>query len=140
LIVVVFDGDRVVGASTAIPMEHETDEIKATFLAHGYDPTRLFYFGESVLLKPYRGRGIGMRFFEEREGRARELGRFDYTCFCAVERPADHPPHYVPLDAFWKRRGYAKHPELCTTLSWRDLDEATESPKPMVFWMKELRA
>lgn len=141
LVVVVFDGDQVVGASTGIPLEHETEEFKRPFLEQGYDPARIFYFGESVLLREYRGRGIGVRFFEEREAYARLLGRFDYTAFCAVERSPDHPRRpadYVPLDAFWMRRGYTKRPEMVTTYSWRDLDEAEESPKPMVFWIKPL--
>jgi GNAT superfamily N-acetyltransferase len=143
VIVLAFDGERVVGASTGLPMESETDEVKGPFVAHGYDPARVFYFGESVLEGSYRGKGLGVRFFEEREAHARGLGLFDWTCFCAVQRPADHPrrpPGYVPLDAFWKKRGYAKHPELATTFSWQELDEETESEKPMVFWLKRIGA
>ncbi|HZP92595.1 MAG TPA: GNAT family acetyltransferase, partial [Burkholderiales bacterium] len=126
---------------TGLPMEAETEEVKRPFVERGYDPNRIFYFGESVLGKGYRGLGIGVRFFAEREAHARALGRFGWTCFCAVRRPADHPRRpkdYVPLDAFWNRRGYAKHPELSTTFQWREIDEAAESPKPMVFWLKRL--
>ena len=103
---------------------------------------RLFYSGESVLLPEYRGRGLGRRFFQEREAHVRALGRFETVCFCAVQRPAHHPRRpvdYQPLDALWTRQGFVKHPELCATFSWRDLDEAAESPKPMVFWLKSLR-
>jgi hypothetical protein len=59
----------------------------------------------------------------------------------AVERPDDHPrrpPDHVPLDAFWQRRGYTKHPELLATYRWKDLDEPRETPKPMTFWLKRL--
>jgi hypothetical protein len=59
-----------------------------------------------------------------------------------VERPADHPLRpvdYVPLDAFWNRRGYVHQPQLRTEFSWRDIGEDKESAKPMSFWMKELR-
>jgi GNAT superfamily N-acetyltransferase len=141
VIVLAFDGERVVGASTGLPMEAETDEVKKPFLEHGYDPARIFYFGESVLEKSYRGKGLGVRFFEEREAHARGLGRFEWTCFCAVQRPADHPrrpPGYVPLDDFWKKLGYAKHHELATVFSWQELDEEAESEKPMVFWLKRI--
>jgi len=58
-----------------------------------------------------------------------------------VERPTDHPrrpPDYVPLDAFWQKRGYRKHPDFTTTFSWKDLDETTETAKPMTFWIKPL--
>lgn len=143
VIVLALDGGKVVGASTGLPMAAETDAVKAPFLRHGYDPARVFYFGESVLMKGYRGQGIGVRFFLEREAHARWLGRFDWTCFCAVERAADHPRRpadYEPLDAFWRRRGYDRHPELRTTFSWKELDEERESEKPMVFWLKRCTA
>lgn len=141
LIVVVFDGETIVGASTALPMRYETDEFKQPFLAKGYAIDRIFYCGESVLQKPYRGKGLGVRFFAEREAHAHRLGGFDWCCFCAVERAPDHPrrPHdYTPLDAFWKNRGYSKHTGLQTQYSWRDLDELQESAKTMTFWMKRL--
>ena len=138
--VLVFDGNTIVGASTGTPMSVETDEVKGPFLAAGYDPARFFYFGESVLLPAYRGHGVGLRFFEEREAQARRLG-LAYCAFCAVERPLDHPrrpPDYQPLDAFWHKRGYTHHPELRTTFNWRDLDEPKESPKPLSFWIRKI--
>ncbi len=141
VIVTVEDAGRVVGASSGLPLEDETEEFRRPFEARGFDPRKIFYCGESVLLPEYRGRGLGVRFFDEREGHARNLGRFDTVCFCAVRRPADHPrrpPAYVPLDRFWERRGYRKYPELHTTYTWRDLDETAPSPKPMVFWLKSL--
>lgn len=141
VMVLVWNGDRVVGASSGLPLEIETPAVIEPFVAHGYDPRRILYYGESVLLPEYRGRGLGKRFFEEREAHARGLARFDIACFCAVERPADHPRRpagYLPLDAFWNRRGFVKHPELRTFFSWRESDEAAESPKPMVFWLKRL--
>ena len=143
LFVLVMDDDQVVGASTGVPLADETEDSKRPFLSAGQDPERIFYFGESVLLPAYRGRGLGVRFFVEREGYARALGRFTHTAFCAVERPLDHPRRpadHVPLDAFWGRRGYVKQPELRTTYHWKDLDETEQSPKPMVYWLKRLEA
>jgi GNAT superfamily N-acetyltransferase len=141
VMVLVRDGERVVGASSGLPLEAEPPNVIEPFLAHGYDPRRIFYYGESVLLPEYRGRGLGKRFFEEREAHARGLGRFEIACFCAVQRPVDHPRRpagYAPLDALWNRQGFVRHPELHTTFSWRDLDEDQASPKPMVFWLKSL--
>ena len=135
------DGEKIVGASTGVPMTDASDAFKAPFATAGIDPAEVFYFGESVLLPEYRGHGIGVRFFDEREAYARRLGRFRWTAFCAVERSIDHPRRprdYVPLNDFWTRRGYRHHPELNTTFSWRDLDEENDSAKPMSFWIKEL--
>ncbi|SOC41279.1 hypothetical protein SAMN05892877_108173 [Rhizobium subbaraonis] len=139
--VLAFDGDSVVGAATGTPMAAETGEVQAPFVASGRDPGNYFYFGESVLLSGYRGRGVGVKFFEGREAQAKRLGLMLCT-FCAVERPADHPRRpadYVPLNGFWQKRGYRHHPELRTTFTWRDLDEAQESPKPLSFWIRDLR-
>jgi len=141
VIVLAFDGDKVVGASTGIPLKYETDEVKAPFINAGIDVDSVFYCGESVLLSQYRGKGAGVAFFEHREQHARELGGYEFSCFCGVQRPEDHPRRpagYKPLDNFWRKRGYEKHPELNTTFSWKELDEDHESPKPMTFWMKRL--
>lgn len=141
VIVLAFDGDKVVGASTGIPLKYETDEVKAPFINAGIDVDSVFYCGESVLLSQYRGQGAGVAFFDHREEHARELGGYKYSCFCGVQRPEDHPRRpagFRPLDNFWRKRGYEKHPELQTTFSWKELDEDEESPKPMTFWMKKL--
>lgn len=141
VVVGAFDGERLVGASTGLPLAHEPDGVKDPFTRHGYDVQRVFYFGESVLLPEYRGQGVGVRFFAEREAHARALGRFDDAAFCSVVRPADHPRRpegYVPLDAFWRRRGYAPAQGLIGRIAWRDLDEEGESLKPMQFWTKRL--
>lgn len=141
VIVLALEGDNVVGAASGIPLKSETDVVKKPFLDAGYDIDRLFYCGESVLLDHYRGQGIGVEFFRHREAHAKSLGGFSQSCFCAVQRPADHPlrpTDYVPLDRFWEKRGYSKQPELTTQFSWRELGEASESPKPMTFWLKTL--
>jgi GNAT superfamily N-acetyltransferase len=142
VIVLALDGDSVVGASTAIPMQFETEEMQKPFLDHGYALEEVFYCSESVLNKNYRGLGIGVRFFEEREAHAAELGGFRHITFCCVERPVDHPRRpadYVPLDKFWNKRGYFKHPELHTSYLWKDLDDDAETAKPMTFWLKDER-
>ncbi|MDR0253256.1 MAG: GNAT family N-acetyltransferase [Brucellaceae bacterium] len=142
LFVLAVDGGRVVGASTGIPMRDETAEFKTPFIEQDYDPEVIFYFGESVLLPAYRGTGLGVRFFEEREAYARQSGEFTTCCFCAVERPKDHPlrpADYQPLDAFWNKRGFFHKPELRTFYSWRDVGAAEETNKPMSFWVKDLR-
>ncbi len=142
VIVLALDGDKVVGASTALPMKYETAELKKPFVEQGYNLDEVFYCSESVLNKNYRGLGVGVRFFEEREAHAADLGGFQHITFCCVERPADHPRRpadYVPLDKFWNKRGYFKHPELTTAFVWKDLDDTEETPKPMTFWLKHER-
>ncbi|MEJ2592456.1 MAG: GNAT family N-acetyltransferase [Candidatus Thiodiazotropha sp.] len=143
VIVLAWDGDRIVGASTAIPLREETPEVQAPFLAAGYAIDEIFYCGESVLLPEYRGQGAGVAFFEHREAHARACGDYKSICFCAVQRAENHPARpaaYVPLDRFWRKRGYAVQPQLQTEFRWKELGEAAESPKTMRFWMKSLES
>lgn len=140
VVVAAMDGERVVGAATGVPLEHEPDAVRLPFVEQGLPVDRIVYFGESVLLPEYRGRGIGVQFFHHREAHARALGR-QWAYFCAVERPADHPRRpsgYGPLDGFWRRRGFEPAPDLVCYMSWRDIDEAVETRKPMRFWRKDL--
>lgn len=114
----VYDGNRLVGATTALPLCDETAEVQAPFMAAGYDLNTIFYFGESILLPAYRGLGLGNRFFDEREAHARQFGQYTMACFCAVQRPVDHPlrpVNYKPLDGFWTKRGYRRDDTLQST-------------------------
>jgi GNAT superfamily N-acetyltransferase len=141
LLFAAFDEGRMVGATTCIPLADETQEVQAPFLAAGYDLSRIFYFGESILLPEYRGYGLGHRFFDEREAHARSFGTFTHTCFCAVQRPEDHPARpaaYRPLDEFWLKRGYQPVPGLQSTFSWPDLGETVATEKAMQYWSKAL--
>lgn len=139
--VVARDGDLVVGASTGAPMVEHADEFGAPFRAAGYDLDKIFYCGESVLLKSHRGHGLGHKFFAFREAQAHTLGGFTHSTFCRVVRPDDHPlkpADYIPLDRFWAKRGYAPVPGLTATYDWKDIDQAEETTHTMQFWMKAL--
>lgn len=140
VLVAAMDGERAVGAATASPMAGQKAEFRKPFEERGYDTSRMFYFGESVLLPEYRGQRIGHAFFDHREAAARAADATHAT-FAAVIRPHDHPARpagYRPHDAFWAKRGYAKIPRLITELAWKEHGEEGESPKQMQYWMREL--
>jgi GNAT superfamily N-acetyltransferase len=140
LVVLALDGERVVGASTALPLAQHSDEVVPPLEQAGYPAASVYYFGESVLAPAYRGRGLGRAFFEHRERRARDLG-FRTAAFCAVERPADHPRRpadYRGHDELWERCGFHRRPDITARFSWRDLGDAAETEKPMTFWVKDL--
>mgnify|MGYP002621177398 FL=1 len=136
-----FDAGTLVGAATASPLANHFEEFAKPFAERGLDVADFYYFGESVLQKRYRGQGVGVRFFEERERAAIEDG-FSSCIFSAVIRPRDHPlrpADYTPLDAFWRKRGYRRLDGFVTGFSWRDVGETEETQKPMEFWIKQLR-
>jgi GNAT superfamily N-acetyltransferase len=141
IVVAAFDGEKIAGCATAAPMAEVEADLADPFQQRSLDIARIFYCGESVLLPAYRGRGLGHAFFDHREAQARKLGRFTHIAFCAVVRPDDHPlrpKDYVPLDAFWGKRGYAKAEGLLGRFTWKDIDQPGETEKPMQFWMRAL--
>jgi GNAT superfamily N-acetyltransferase len=140
LLVGAFHGGRLVGASTSTPMEDHAPEFSAPFRALGIPTERILYGAESVLLRPYRGIGLGHRFIDLREAHARHLGR-SHVAFCSVIRPEDHPARpavYRSNEAFWRGRGYETVPGAIARFSWKDLGDTAETEKPLQFWMRAL--
>lgn len=140
-VVLVRDGAEVVGAATCLPLAAEADTIRAPFHDHGLDCERFFYFGESVLLPEYRGRGIGHAFFDAREAHAASWAGTTHACFCAVVRPEGDPRRpegYRPLEGFWRRRGYVPYPGLTCHMAWREIGGEAECRHDLSFWIRSL--
>ncbi len=140
LVVGAFDGTRLVGVSTAAPLEDHAEELGAPLIRMGYALSDVYYCAESLLLPEYRGRGIGHAFFDAREAKARALGRH-YMVFCSVLRPDDHPARPATFrtnDAFWTGRGYAPLPGVHAEFSWRDIGARDETKKPLQVWFRAL--
>jgi GNAT superfamily N-acetyltransferase len=140
--VLAFSGDEIVGASTGLPLADDSAEFRAPFEQRGLDVGRVFYFGESVLLPAWRGRGLGHAFFDHREAHARALGRFDTTAFCAVDRDPDdprRPPAHRGNEAFWTGRGYARQPGMTMRLRWNEIGRG-EIEHALTFWLRPLDA
>ena len=138
LFVLAMDQGNVVGASTGLPLADDTPAFRQPFIEQGMPVASVFYFGESVLLPEYRGRGIGHAFFDHREAHARSLGRFEWTAFCAVDRDAGdarRPPGHRPNDAFWHKRGYQRRPGMTMQLAWEEAGQG-EIVHPLTFWMR----
>lgn len=138
VVIAVDDAGRAVGATTGLPMKHEGEEFRSAFEQAGIDITHVFYFGESILLPAWRGRGIGKAFFDRREAHALRSG-YRTTTFCAVDRPANHPMRpadYRPLDGFWESRGYRRQPELRAQFSWKETGSAEETRNTLTFWTR----
>ena len=140
ILVGAYDGARLIGAATGAPMEDHADDFGAAFAESGIALDQIFYCAESVLLPEYRGQGIGHRFFDLREAQARQLRR-DYAAFCSVMRPKDHPARpdgYPPLDAFWRKRGYAPLSGAVAQFNWREIGATQESAHDLQVWMRAL--
>lgn len=138
--VLAIDGSDVVGAATGIPLAEDASAFQQPFRERGIPVDRVFYFGESVLLHDYRGRGIGHRFFDHREAHAQELGGFALTAFAAVDRADDDPRRpdgHHGNEAFWQRRGYRRQPGMTMHLGWKELERG-EINHALTFWTRAL--
>ena len=136
------DGDRVIGASTGVPLADAAEAFQMPFRERGVDVAGVFYFGESVLLPGYRGRGIGHAFFDAREAHARVLGGYSTTAFCVVDR--DHhdprrPRTYHGNEPFWRKRGYVRQPGMTVRLAWDEIGVG-EVEHALTFWTRPLQA
>ena len=134
-------GSEPVGAATCLPLGDESANVQAPFIARGWDVRRFFYFGEGIILAAWRGRGLGVRLFELRERHARAVSTADFTVFCSVRRPTDHPlrpanPH--TNDAFWRNRGYVPALGLSCMMRWTDRGDDAPSAHTLDFWIKSL--
>lgn len=141
IVVAAMDANRVIGAATGTPLGGHAEDFAQPFVSRGADLSRIFYFGESVLLRSYRGRGIGHAFFDLREAHARSLGGFAEVTFCSVVRPLDHPLRprdYRDVEGLWRKRGYRPVEGLVGSFKWLDIGEEQETAKPMQYWMKDL--
>ena len=136
-IVLALLGGEAVGAATCQPMAEALPAVRDA----GLDPATYCYFGESVLLPAHRGRGVGVAFFAAREAHARALG-LAHAAFCTVVRnPNDprRPADFVPLDAFWLKRGYLPRPQISVIMRWPEPgDGGRETPHSLSFWTRAL--
>lgn len=138
--VLAFDNDRMIGASTGLPMSDEVDAFRKPFTDKGVDTDSLFYSGETVLLPEYRGAGLYKSFLFAREDYARSLGS-QRICFCGVVRDTNdprQPNNYRPLDQVWKHFGYQPQTDLIAHFPWKEVGGTEEISHPLMFWMKEL--
>lgn len=140
-VVVARDGHEVVGASTCLPLKDEMACIRVPFEARWLDTSDFFYFGESVLLPPWRGQGIGVRFFEEREKHARITGNARFAVFCAVHRwktDPRRPANAQNLAEFWNHRGFTLLPYVSCHLDWKEPGLEGHRDHQLDFYIKSL--
>jgi len=139
--VLIFDNTTLVGVSLGYPLSLEEASLQRPFKDRNLNSEHYFFFGDSVLLKAYRGRGIGHHFFDAREAHIIHYKKFKHICFCVpdgLETSPQKPKDFIPLHGFWRKRGYIQHPEMHCCLSWKTLGEAEPSEKKMVYWIKDL--
>ena len=139
--VLILDNTTLVGASIGCPLSVEETAVKAPFKEAHKDIDSYFFFGDSTLLKHYRGRGIGHHFFDARESHVAHYKKYKHICFCVPdckEPDPRKPKDFIPLHDFWRKRGYIHHPDLKCYLTWKEIDASQATEKHLSYWIKEV--
>ena len=138
LVLMAFEGNQIIGATTATPLIEELEDFRMPYENAGIDTAKTFYFGEAMLRPAYRGMGIYKTFMHERMQAAIQYGATMCT-FLAVKRSDDHPlkpNNYQDLKPIWYHYGFVEHPEIQPQYLWKDFDQPEETRKPFTAWLK----
>ena len=102
--VIAKDGDRMIGAATGLPFSKSPQSIRDLFSKHRIKMESLFYFGELILLKEYRGHQIGQKMYDAFEQAVRKLGRYDRIAGMEI----DHAASFINSSQDSGERGKAR--------------------------------
>lgn len=136
--VIIFDGSKIIGMSTGIPIEKEHSLIQNPLLQKSYNLSSIYYFTAPILLKKYQGRGIIHHFFEIQEQHVCRLKRFKKICFNVIQKStqlSERSKDDFPLDSFWRKRGYIEHTDLILSYPWGQTHIPLLS---LIYWIKNL--
>ncbi len=143
LFILVKDKSKYIAASSCIPLLDEETKLQKPFLENNFELKKIFYLGESIVLKDYRGRGIGKSFFEKRHKHALKTTKdLQITTFCSVVRDKSYDnkkaESYRANDSLWTKVGYERQDKLIAEYKWPDIGENKESIKKMIFWTRQV--
>ncbi|PLY03705.1 MAG: N-acetyltransferase [Desulfuromonas sp.] len=133
------DGE-VIGAATGMPLQHEDALLRDPVATSGADINRLYYVGELLFYRRWRGARLGQQLLATMEEKIRRLGGFDGIVCATVARPTDHPQRpadFIPIERFLARTGFAAIPGASTRFAWRELD-GVKREQTMLLWRKAL--
>jgi GNAT superfamily N-acetyltransferase len=138
---ILFDSAKPIGVAIGMPMNEMREKYKDPFVNARPQEScdEVFYLGEVLLLKAHRGQGLGKKMYLELERKIQENKIMKKVCFCKIDetkRDPLMPNGYKPLDGFWKKLGFHKCEDIRVTVYWCNVNEESESPHEMVYWLK----
>lgn len=141
IMVLAFSNDKIVGALTGLPLRCEEPNVYEPWIQTNRSVDQFFYFSEGLLYREYRNKGIGRHMFQLAESWVEKTGRYEALTLATVIRNQDHPQKpkgYHSTDPFWEKLGYRKSNGIICTIPWKEVGEPQESPKPLLFWSKNI--
>ena len=138
-LVVMKDGNNIVGVLTALPLANEQLSVIRPFVNNIYPINSIFYFSDVIMYPNYRGNGYATKIFELAEKQVAQYCKYAYTTLSTVIRESNHikrPSAYRPLDGMWQRLGYKPLATHIGIIDWKEHGEANATSKPLMFWIK----
>lgn len=138
-----FDNTKPIGVAIGMSMNEMREKYKQPFInARPLENcNELFYLGEFLLLKDYRGKGFGKQMYLELERLVKENLNLQKICFCKIDEDVHNPlipADYKSLDEFWRKLGFEKCDDATVIVDWRDVSAEKDSPHKLVYWLKTL--
>lgn len=133
MVILLRDTDnQVVGAATGQPAKGNwADNSLKVFGDDAY------YWGELILDRPYRKRGIGNDLYKQMLAKIHELGYTKIGIYMIVTRPDDplRPSDYLEISDFAHNHGYRKIPGATEEWSWKHIGDTEETPHTLQAWI-----
>lgn len=127
-IFVLFDGDKICGMLTTVPMSGEYQDIIASFEKTGLKSSESFYLGDMILQKEYRNRKLFPIFFNAALEHAKCKGFKTLSLMCIVCKDADwgRPAEFRDVVRLCEKIGFTKIDGGVIELKWASLAKGGE--------------
>lgn len=141
ILVMARDKEETVGVVAGMPLIEMDEVFQSPFEKHNVAIHSIFYLGDMLLLKEYRGRGIGSKIYKMFEDLVRKNKQYQTIAIAEILRDKNdprQPKNYVSADKFWASLHYAKHPEIVIQIPYKEVDSAGKVPHLLVVSCKDL--
>lgn len=117
------------------------DDIHKPFVEKGYEVDGFYYYGEIMIDKDYRNKGIAKRIYQIREHEAKEQG-YSNNCFATIVKDnSKMPKDYFDPTYMWKSLGFVEHMDMQVECQWPRIQNdgsTTNEINSLNFWIKDI--
>lgn len=134
---------KIIGIVTGIPLLEMDDSFTAPFTQASLPLQPIFYLGEILLLKEFRGQGIGYQMYKRFEDELKKWPRFTQIAILRMKydcHDVRKPKEYRSLDEFWARLGYAEDPNLFLNIDYQEIGQKAKTNHSFFYSLKSFSA
>lgn len=132
---------KIIGLVTGLPLAEMDESFTAPFTQASLPIQSIFYLGEILLLKEFRGQGIGYQMYKCFEDELRKWPRFTHIAILRMRYNPDdvrRPKDYKPLDEFWNRLGYVEDSRLFLNIAYQEIGHKTKTDHSFFYSLNPL--